>query len=151
MTVEHLRDLEATAEPVSPGVRAAVDRMNRTAVLSFRPPSRMHAAEYAGQWSDQFCTPSVSVIGGCYSVVVVQATHPEEPPADLGRSERAGGSREEPAFVRGVSEREHAKEAEAELQAMFDHAWESLSPEEREAERRDREALLGGYAGNEKA
>jgi hypothetical protein len=34
---------------------------------------------------------------------------------------------------------------------MFDRAWASLSPEEREAERREREAWLGAYAGNEKS
>jgi hypothetical protein len=73
-------------------------------------------------------------------------------PADLDRwvLERAGGSREKPAFVREVLERERAREAEAELQAMFDDAWDSLSPEEREAERRDRETVLGAYARNEK-
>lgn len=72
-------------------------------------------------------------------------------PKDLDHwlSERAGGSRNKPAFVRNLLERERAKEAEAELQAMFDEAWESLSPEEREAERREREAWLGGYAGSE--
>jgi len=74
-------------------------------------------------------------------------------PADLDQwlSDRAGGGRRKPAFVRELLERERAKEQEVEMQAMFDHAWESLSPEERDAERREREALLGAYAGNEKA
>jgi hypothetical protein len=74
-------------------------------------------------------------------------------PTDLDNwvAERAGGSRKKPAFVRALLERERAKEAEAELQAMFDRAWESLSPEEREAERREREALLRAYSGRDKA
>jgi hypothetical protein len=74
-------------------------------------------------------------------------------PTDLDNwvSKRAGGSRRKPAFVRDLLERERAKEEEAELQAMFDRAWGSLSPEEREAERGEREVLLGAYAGNEKA
>ncbi|CAN5763115.1 hypothetical protein BH23GEM10_BH23GEM10_02060 [soil metagenome] len=72
-------------------------------------------------------------------------------PSDLDNwvSERAGGSRQKAAFVRDLLEQERAKEAEVEMQAMFDRAWESLSPEERAAERREREALLGAYAGNE--
>jgi hypothetical protein len=74
-------------------------------------------------------------------------------PTDLDNwvTERAGGSRKKPAFIRALLERERAKEEEAELQAMFDRAWASLSPEEREAERREREAWLGAYAGNEKS
>lgn len=74
-------------------------------------------------------------------------------PADLDDwvSQRAGGSRKKPAFIRGLLERERAREEEAELQAMFDRAWESLSPEQREAERRDREALLGAYSGTDEA
>jgi hypothetical protein len=40
------------------------------------------------------------------------------------------------------------KTAQIEMQAMFDRAWESLAPEEREAERQEREALLRAYAGN---
>lgn len=74
-------------------------------------------------------------------------------PADLDRwvEEPAGGSRKKAAFVRDLLEQERAKQAEAEMQAMFDRAWESLSPEERDAERREREAVLGAYAGNEKA
>lgn len=74
-------------------------------------------------------------------------------PKDLDNwlSERAGGSRNKPAFVRSLLERERAKEDEAEMQAMFDKAWEGLSPEEREAERREREAWFGGYAGNEES
>lgn len=74
-------------------------------------------------------------------------------PRDLDNwlSQRAGGSRNKPAFVRNLLERERAKEYEAEMQAMFDNAWESLSPEEREAERREREVWLGAYAGNEES
>ena len=37
------------------------------------------------------------------------------------------------------------------MQAMFDDAWESLAPEERETERREREAMLGAYAGNDES
>lgn len=74
-------------------------------------------------------------------------------PADLDEwvSKRAGGSRKKPAFVRDLLKRERAREEEVEMQAMFDHAWESLAPAEREVEQREREALLGAYAGNEKS
>jgi len=74
-------------------------------------------------------------------------------PADLDNwlAERAGGSRNKPAFVRELLERERAKEEEAAMQAMFDDAWESLAPEERETERREREAMLGAYAGNDES
>jgi len=61
--------------------------------------------------------------------------------------ERAGGSRKKPAYIRQLLERERARDEEAQLQAMFDHAWESLAPEERESVRADREAWLGAYAG----
>lgn len=74
-------------------------------------------------------------------------------PADLDDwlSGRAGGSRKKPAFIRDLLKRERAKEEEVEMQAMFDHAWESLAPEEREAEQREREALLRAYAGNQES
>lgn len=74
-------------------------------------------------------------------------------PADLDDwlSERAGGSRRKPAFVRDLLERERAKEEEVEMQAMFDRAWDSLAPEEREVEQREREALLDAYARNEES
>lgn len=73
-------------------------------------------------------------------------------PADLDAwlAARAGGSRKKPGFIRALLERERAREEEAELQAMFDRAWDSLAPAEREAERREREALLSGWAGNER-
>lgn len=74
-------------------------------------------------------------------------------PTDLDNwlSERAGGSRQKPSFIRDLLERERAKEEEAEMQAMFDHAWDTLSPEEREAERAERAAVLGAYGGNEES
>jgi hypothetical protein len=74
-------------------------------------------------------------------------------PTDLDAwlTERAGGSRKKPGYIRDLLERERAREEEAELQAMFDHAWESLSPAEREAERREREAWIGAYVGKEKS
>jgi hypothetical protein len=73
-------------------------------------------------------------------------------PTDLDAwlADRAGGSRKKPAYIRYILERERAREEEAGMQAMFDHAWESLTPNEREAERRKRELWLGGFAGNEK-
>lgn len=71
-------------------------------------------------------------------------------PTDLDAwlGERAGGSRNKPAYIRELLERERARDQEAELQEMFDHAWDSLSPQERERTRREREEWLGGYAGN---
>jgi hypothetical protein len=73
-------------------------------------------------------------------------------PTDLDAwlSQRAGGSRRKPAYIRELLERERAREEEAELQAMFDAAWDSLSSEAREAERREREAWIGAYTGPEK-
>jgi hypothetical protein len=74
-------------------------------------------------------------------------------PADLDEwvSERAGGSRKKPAFIRDLLKRERAKEEELKMQAMFDQAWESLAPEEHEVEQRERDALLGAYAGNKES
>jgi hypothetical protein len=70
-------------------------------------------------------------------------------PAELDEwlAEQAGGSRQKPAYIRDLLERERARQEEAELQAVFDHAWESLSAEEREAERREREGWIGAYSG----
>jgi hypothetical protein len=70
---------------------------------------------------------------------------------DAWLEDRAGGSRKKPAYIRGILERERAREEEAEMQAMFDHAWESLTPNERKAERDKRELWLGAFARNEKA
>jgi hypothetical protein len=71
-------------------------------------------------------------------------------PADLDDwlTERAGGSRKKPAFVRKLLERERSRDEEAELQAMFDHAWDSLSDEERKELKVEREFWAGAYAGN---
>jgi hypothetical protein len=70
-------------------------------------------------------------------------------PAELDEwvEAQAGGKRQKPAFVRLLIERERAREAQVELQAMFDQAWDSLSEEEREAIRAEREGWLGTYAG----
>jgi Arc/MetJ-type ribon-helix-helix transcriptional regulator len=68
-------------------------------------------------------------------------------PTDLDEwvEEQAGGKRKKPGFIRELLERERAREEEAELQAMFDRAWDSLSEEEREAVRAEREEWLGAY------
>lgn len=70
-------------------------------------------------------------------------------PAELDGwvGQRAGGSRHKAAYIRSLIERERAKAEELEMQAMFDSAWESLSPSERESERQKREVWVGGYAG----
>ncbi len=59
---------------------------------------------------------------------------------------RAGGKRQKPEFVRQVLERERAREEEAELKAMFDAAWDSLSDQERVELRREREEWTDTYA-----
>ena len=68
-------------------------------------------------------------------------------PSDLDAwlTERAGGSRKKAAYIRELLEREREREQEAELQAMFDQAWDSLSPEERASVRREREEWIGAY------
>jgi hypothetical protein len=70
-------------------------------------------------------------------------------PADLDAwvESHAGGKRGKPAFVRQVLERERAREAEEKMLAMFNAAWDSLSPEEREAVREEREEWVGAYGG----
>jgi hypothetical protein len=70
-------------------------------------------------------------------------------PADLDAwvEARAGGKREKPAFVREILERERAREEEAQMLEMFDRAWDSLSPEEQEEVREEREDWIGAYAG----
>ena len=74
-------------------------------------------------------------------------------PADLDRwvEGRAGGKRQKPAFVRRLIERERAREEEADLQAMFDRAWDGLSEREREAMKAEREQWLGAYSGGKDA
>lgn len=70
-------------------------------------------------------------------------------PADLDAwlESRAGGKRRKPAYVRRLLERERAREQEAQLLEMFNHAWDALSPEEQEEIRREREDWMGAYAG----
>jgi mRNA-degrading endonuclease toxin of MazEF toxin-antitoxin module len=67
-------------------------------------------------------------------------------PADLDAwlSRRAGASRRKPAFVRDLLERERAREAEVELQALFDHAHEALPDRARAEVRTEREAWASG-------
>jgi hypothetical protein len=59
---------------------------------------------------------------------------------------RAGGKRGKPAFVREILERERAREEEAKMLEMFNHAWDSLSAEEQEEVREEREDWMGAYA-----
>lgn len=66
---------------------------------------------------------------------------------DLWIEERAGGKRKKPAFIRQLLERERAQEEEAEMQAMFDQAWDGLSESERKVVKAEREEWLGPYAG----
>jgi len=70
-------------------------------------------------------------------------------PADLDAwiEAKAGGKRGKPAFVRELLERERAREAEAQMLEMFDRAWDSLSMEEQEEVRREREDWMGAYVG----
>jgi hypothetical protein len=59
---------------------------------------------------------------------------------------RAGGKRGKPAFVREILECERAREEEAKMLEMFHHAWDSLSAEEQEEVREEREDWIGAYA-----
>ena len=70
-------------------------------------------------------------------------------PADLDAwlESRAGGKRGKPEFVRRLLERERAREEENRMRVMFDEAWDSLSAEEREEVRVEREEWMRGYAG----
>ncbi len=64
---------------------------------------------------------------------------------------QAGGSRMKAAYIRALLERERARAEEAELQALFDRAWDGLTAEERASERAEREAWLRGYSGSERS
>lgn len=63
---------------------------------------------------------------------------------DAWLERRAGSTRNKAAFVRHLIEREKARERERELLAMFNEAAAHLTKEDLE----EREALLGGFAGN---
>lgn len=68
-------------------------------------------------------------------------------PADLDAwvEAHAGGKREKPAFVRGILERERAREEEGKMLEVFNRAWDSLSPEEQVEVREEREDWTGAY------
>lgn len=74
-------------------------------------------------------------------------------PADLDAwvEAQAGGKREKPAFVREVLERERAREQEAYMLEMFNHAWDSLPPDEQEKVRAEREDWTEAYAGGSRS
>jgi hypothetical protein len=74
-------------------------------------------------------------------------------PAELDRwlERRAGGKRAKPGFIRGLLERERAREEERQLQSMFDEAWDSLSTEERASVIAERERWLDAYAGRDES
>jgi hypothetical protein len=59
----------------------------------------------------------------------------------------AGGKRRKPEYIRQLIEREKQRQEEAELTAMFNNAWDTLTDEERDVERAERESLLGAFAG----
>ncbi len=61
---------------------------------------------------------------------------------------QAGGSRKKAAYIRALLERERARDEEAQLKAMFDRAWDSLTPGERAAEEAERTAWLRAYGGS---
>lgn len=74
-------------------------------------------------------------------------------PADLDAwvEAQAGGKRGKPAFVRRILERERAREEEERMLAMFNAASDSLSPEEQEELRAEREDWMGAYSGDSRA
>jgi hypothetical protein len=57
---------------------------------------------------------------------------------------RAGSSQNKAGFVRRLIERERAREKEQELLAMFNEAASEVT----EADREERESLLGGFVGS---
>lgn len=61
----------------------------------------------------------------------------------------AGGKRNKPEYIRRLLEREKLREEEAEMLEMFNAAWDSLTDEEREEERAERESLLNAFASRE--
>jgi Arc/MetJ-type ribon-helix-helix transcriptional regulator len=74
-------------------------------------------------------------------------------PAELDAwlESHAGGKRGKPALVRRILERECAREAEERMLKMFNSAWDSLSPEDREEIQQEREDHLAAYAGGSRA
>lgn len=74
-------------------------------------------------------------------------------PADLDAwvESQAGGKRGKPAFVRHVLERERAREEDERMLAMFNDAWDSLSPEEQGLVREERENWVDAYAGGSRS
>jgi hypothetical protein len=70
-------------------------------------------------------------------------------PADLDAwiESHAGGKRGKPDFIRRILERERSREEEARMLAMFNDAWDSLSAEEQDRVREEREDWMGAYAG----
>lgn len=62
----------------------------------------------------------------------------------------AGGKRNKPEYIRRLLEREKLHQEEAEMLEMFNSAWDSLTDEEREEERAERESLLTGFASRER-
>jgi len=64
---------------------------------------------------------------------------------DAWLERRAGGSKNKAGFLRGLIEREMAREKEAELLTMFNDAAAELTDEDLE----ERESLLGGFAAGE--
>lgn len=72
-------------------------------------------------------------------------------PSDLDQWLDARGKREKAAFVRAVLERERAREEEAQMLEMFNRAWDSLPPLEREEVREERDDWMGAYAGGSRS
>jgi hypothetical protein len=70
-------------------------------------------------------------------------------PADLDAwvEAHAGSKRAKPAFVREVLERARALEEEEQMLAMFNQAWDALSPAEQEEIRAEREEWTNAFAG----
>jgi hypothetical protein len=62
---------------------------------------------------------------------------------------RAGGKRSKPELVRRILEREREREEEERMLAMFNAAWDALTPEERTEIREEREDWLAAYSGGE--
>jgi len=61
----------------------------------------------------------------------------------------AGGKRKKPEYIRRLIEREKQRQEEAEMLEMFTRAWNSLTEEEREEERAERERWLNAYSSGE--
>lgn len=64
MTVHQLQNPNSTAEPVSPGVRYAIDRLNRITSMQFVTSQTSRQWQFGGSEIETTATPALSVYSG---------------------------------------------------------------------------------------